>query len=308
ALRYAERGIAHCEAQGVELFNVRIRVRRAFVRIVMGDWALADADLDEVAQHHSPSPMEATTHSYVAALLALRRGDAQAVRRLLDAVADMRRKRLETWFIPTAVPLVEAAWLAGDQAALDAAARPGLARMLEVDDRWRIGELAAWLQRAGLPIDRSQLPPLPAPYALELSGRWCEAAAEWQRLGCPYDRALALCCGDSDALREALAIFRSLGAEPAAARTCALLRERGVRGVPRGPQPRTRDDPLGLTGRERTVFDLVRQGLSNAAIASRLHRSERTVEHHVAAVLRKSGSASRVELMARHRGVPAAHA
>ena len=72
-----------------------------------------------------------------------------------------------------------------------------------------------------------------------------------------------------------------------------------MRGVPRGPQPRTRDDPLGLTTREREVFALLRQGLSNAAIAARLHRSERTVEHHVAAVLRKAGAATRVELIAR---------
>lgn len=69
-----------------------------------------------------------------------------------------------------------------------------------------------------------------------------------------------------------------------------------ARRVPRGPYRATRTDPLGLSARERCVFGLLQEGLSNRAIARRLHRSERTVEHHVAAVLTKLGLASRAEL------------
>lgn len=48
------------------------------------------------------------------------------------------------------------------------------------------------------------------------------------------------------------------------------------------------DDPLAaLTERERTVLDLMAQGLTNTAIAKRLHLSERTVEAHVRHVLSK---------------------
>jgi DNA-binding NarL/FixJ family response regulator len=68
--------------------------------------------------------------------------------------------------------------------------------------------------------------------------------------------------------------------------------------VLRGPQPRTRKDPLGLTARERQIFDLLLHGLSNAAIAGRVHRSVRTIEHHVAAVLAKTQVCSRAELIA----------
>lgn len=66
----------------------------------------------------------------------------------------------------------------------------------------------------------------------------------------------------------------------------------------RGPQPRTRSDPLGLTARERQVFEHLLRGQSNAAIAARLHRSSRTVEHHVAAVFDKLGVGTRAELIA----------
>ena len=40
---------------------------------------------------------------------------------------------------------------------------------------------------------------------------------------------------------------------------------------------------------------LMAEGLRNADIAARLHRSVRTVDHHVAAVLAKLGVASRLE-------------
>jgi DNA-binding NarL/FixJ family response regulator len=53
-----------------------------------------------------------------------------------------------------------------------------------------------------------------------------------------------------------------------------------------------------LTTREREVLNLLAQQLSNRAIADRLHRSERTVENHVAALLGKLGVASRADAAA----------
>ena len=48
------------------------------------------------------------------------------------------------------------------------------------------------------------------------------------------------------------------------------------------------DDPLAaLTDRERTVLQLMAEGLTNTGIAKRLHLSERTVEAHVRHVLGK---------------------
>jgi len=298
-LRYAEEGIAFCEAHGLDVFNVRIRIRRAFARIVMGQWELADQDLANIAEYHAPSPMEAATLGFVAAILALRRGESGAARQLEASVDAMHGARVEIWFITTAAALAEAAWLEGRIGEVVAIARPVLQQMATLGDHWRSGELAAWLMRAGAGID-IRLPELPRPYALERAGQWRAAADAWNRLGCPYDRALALTAGDDGALREALAVFEALGAAPGAERVRQMLRERGIRGVPRGPRPRTRDDPLGLTAREREIFELARQGLTGAVIASRLHRSERTVEHHLAAVYRKLGVASRAELMARH--------
>lgn len=300
ALDWARQGLECCDAQGLEVFAVRILIRRAFAHMVRGAWDDARADLREVQARHVPSPMEAATQAFVAGLLARRAGDAGARAQLDDALVLMQRHRVEIWFISTEAAGTEAAWLDGDLPRLERVARQGLAAMLRAEHPWRAAELAAWLARAGLDVPAAARQGLPGPHALEIDGRWAEAAEDWRSRGCPYDQALALSGGDDAARAQALAIFERLGARAAAARIREMLRQRGVRGLPSGPQPRTRDDPLHLTRREREVFELVREGASNAAIAGRLHRSERTVEHHVSALLQKLGARNRVELLTRH--------
>ena len=53
-----------------------------------------------------------------------------------------------------------------------------------------------------------------------------------------------------------------------------------------------------LTTREREVFDLVREGLTNPQIAERLNMSLETVKHHVSQILSKLGASSREEIVA----------
>jgi DNA-binding NarL/FixJ family response regulator len=77
------------------------------------------------------------------------------------------------------------------------------------------------------------------------------------------------------------------------------MRDAGERSVPRGARPATRADPYGLTPRQVEVLALLREGMTNAGIARRLYISERTVHHHVSAVLTKLGVSSRTELAAR---------
>src|SRR5581483_12107228 len=109
-----------------------------------------------------------------------------------------------------------------------------------------------------------------------------------REIGCPYEEALALADGDDpDAVRTAVETLHELGARPAAAIVRRRLRERGVRGVPSGPRASTRANVAGLTRRELEVLALVAEGLRNARIAERLALSEKTVDHHVSAILRK---------------------
>jgi DNA-binding NarL/FixJ family response regulator len=52
-------------------------------------------------------------------------------------------------------------------------------------------------------------------------------------------------------------------------------------------------NPAGLTRREQEVLVHVARGATNEAIAATLHLSERTVEHHVSAILAKLGARNR---------------
>ena len=126
-----------------------------------------------------------------------------------------------------------------------------------------------------------------------IEGQWRAAASSWERIGMRYEQALALSHGPEDTLREALAIADSLGARPLVDICRRRLRQLGVRKVPRGPLETTRSNPAGLTSREIEVLKLLVQGRTNAQLARQLHRSTRTIDHHVSAILEKIGVGSR---------------
>jgi DNA-binding NarL/FixJ family response regulator len=148
------------------------------------------------------------------------------------------------------------------------------------------------------------------PYALSIAGNGAAAAVRWGELECPSEAALALAdTGEEDALRTALDELGALGARPAAAIVMRRLRSGGARRIPRGPRPQTRANPAGLTGRELEVLALLAENLRNAQIADRLVVSEKTVDHHVSAILRKLDVRSRGEAVAAadRTGLVAAH-
>ncbi len=135
--------------------------------------------------------------------------------------------------------------------------------------------------------------------ALVVDGEEQMAGADWWtrllRL-LVLEAALADGWGDPvPLLRADLTAFEAAG-DKELARTCReLLRRGGVtvrrgRGESRVPGWAA---ALGITSREMDVLELVAGGATNAEVAARLHLSTRTVEHHVARVLAKSGCADR---------------
>src|SRR4029077_16659077 len=133
----------------------------------------------------------------------------------------------------------------------------------------------------------------------QIAGDPARAAALWTELGSPYEAALALADSDDDDLApRRLHALQPLGARPAAAIVARRLRERGARSLPRGPRPSTQANPAGLTARELEVPPLVADGLRNPQSAERLVLSQKTVDHHVSAILRKLDVRTRGEAAA----------
>jgi DNA-binding CsgD family transcriptional regulator len=243
---------------------------------------LASADLSSLYRLH---PL------HVLGVIRARRGEPGAWEYLDEAAAAAEACAEPQWIIPVRLARAEAHWLHGEPHL--AAQEAELADDAEIgSDGWERGEIAAWLRRTGSP--RPPRGALAEPWRLLMAGECAEAARLWSSLGCPYEAALALHdASDEAALRQALDLFTGLGAATAAQRTRHKMRALGMSAIPRRPRPATRSAPAGLTAREQEVLALLTEGLPDKEIARRLFITERTVHHHVSAVLAKIGVSSR---------------
>jgi len=102
----------------------------------------------------------------------------------------------------------------------------------------------------------------------------------------------------SPLLDQAVGIYERLGAARDLARAEAALRAAGIRRGRRGTRSRPQFGWPSLTPTERTVADLVTEGLSNPQIGERLYISHRTVQTHLAHVFAKLDISSRAQLAA----------
>jgi DNA-binding CsgD family transcriptional regulator len=306
--QYLAEGFAFCYECQMDYFHLRMLAGQALSHLHHGRWIEAEAVAGELLNQPDLG-IDRLEALVVMARLHLRRGTPGAAALLDEALVLATETGLLPELAPVRAARAEAAWLTGDMKAVRAEACAAYELAESRRHPWLTGELAFWRWRAG---DTFSLPAWTAlPFAAQIQGDWQKAAAEWERRACPYQQAQALADGDQAAQLAALAIFDQLGARPAANMLRRKLHPSRTHGLPRGPRPATRANPFGLTPRQMEILLLIADGLSNAEIAARLVISQRTVEHHVAAILAKLDVASRHEATAlahEHRLIPSAHA
>ncbi|HKU95681.1 MAG TPA: helix-turn-helix transcriptional regulator, partial [Vineibacter sp.] len=286
-------GIAYARERDLDYSHHYMCAWLALTRLYQGRWSEASDIATALLQRPSVAAI-----SRIMALVALgrvraRRGDPGAMAAFDEALALASPTGTMQRLAPVRAARAEAAWLAGDRTRTVAEASAVHDLAIKHHHRWHAGELAYWRWLGGAPVTMPSWGA--AAFLLHVRGRWRRAADLWRRLGCPYEQARALADGDTDARLAALEIFTRLGAGPAAAALRQRLRDDGVRRIPRGPRPATRQNPHGLTAREMQILGCLADGLSNGQIGARLHVSPKTVDHHVSSVLAKLGVATRGE-------------
>ncbi len=269
--------------------------------VALGDMGRFDDALAEAVAllgHPDIAPVSAIPAAASAARILARRGEDAGA--LLSLAAGLAAGTGEIQRIaPAACAAAEDAWARGDVNAIPSLTDAAAALAHTHDDPWASGELAWWRRLAGIPAPTSTV--LAEPFRLALDGDAAAAAEAWDALGSPvwaaYARALAPDAASADRA------VRALDALGATASVQAVLRTRRDLGLalPRRPRAAARAQPGQLTARELEILMLLERGLSTAEIAGQLILSPRTVEHHIAAVLRKLGEPTRARAVAAGR-------
>jgi DNA-binding CsgD family transcriptional regulator len=293
------------------------------IAFATGDWDDAVAELDSalaLAERTGTSwlSMPVGVRSYIDA----HRGDSRAARVRLES---FRHRGLPLMFGRDRPGWAELAVLEAEGAIREAVtlARTLWAGVRSHPDRWA-ADLAPDVARVALAgMDRhlarqigDDVPALCPPDVAQLIGGMlaadCDAiegaATRLARAGRLKTEAFAreeLACaaaavGDRDrallALDAALAGYRRMGAVPDRDRALGRMRALGIR---RSSREAHRDASLGwasLTQTETRIAALVREGLTNREIGTRLFVSPRTIQTHVSHILQKTGLRSRVEI------------
>ena len=310
---YSAKGIKFDSEHDLGSWNDFLFAYQAQVRLDQGRLSEARDIAESVFRRENLTRVMRMPAANVSALARVRLGDDIGLERLEQALADATAIGELQYLAPARLALIEASWLLGNMEFC----RQHILALSELPlDRlntWNSGDVAVWLHRCEMSkLYQGKKKALPAPCQLEIEGRHSEAAGALLEMGMVYDAAMALAHARGKnaaaAMARAQQLFEGIdaraGVEFVRRRAADLGLLNQLPGPKRGPYAKSRGHPLGLTSREIQILKCVKDGLSNREISHALYRSERTVEHHISAVLAKLGARNRIEALIRVQTEP----
>ena len=245
AIGFSERALERARSHNLPIEERVASGILASTLLFAGEWNRAEELVgEELLKPYSK--LVTPTAQHVMALLAIRRGRANASAMMDDAWTEVQKSDDPSHAAHPAAAQAEVMWIKGT---LDADLAETL-REVVVKDPWD-GEISFWLWMAG---DRSvKTSGVPEPYRLAMEGDAHQASELWLEKGMPYERAVSLVLCDGPASLEGVELLEALGAHATASRCRQLLRSRGV-SLPRGRAQETREHPTGLTTRQDEVL------------------------------------------------------
>jgi ATP/maltotriose-dependent transcriptional regulator MalT len=317
----AQEAMPTTERRYVGTSLIYLLLQRASIALGVGDHEEARQNLERVSEFvaDSSEPQFHGAWGTLSARLALREGDIDTARRVVDEALDRiefctedasRIVRLSAVGVAIEADAAQRARDLGEDAG------PALAR----------GEIMLARVRAAAegsrPMDRGWLLTAEAHWSRAEGDAeptlWADSAAAWDEIERPYEAAVArfheaeahLAAGDRQAAGSvaslALATARHLGAgwlerevEGLCSRARLQLEGAGdtAEEAVEAAEP-AEDEPFGLTPRERQVLTLVSEGRTNREIGDTLYMAEKTASVHVSRILAKLSVRSRTEAAA----------
>ncbi|MGC4104135.1 helix-turn-helix transcriptional regulator [Ferruginibacter sp.] len=292
AERVLTEGIKYCEERDLNSWSTYMLSWKARVYAETGKWQDAIEICDTLLAMHT-SPIVKISVLIAAGMIKMRRGEEGALALLLEAKKLAFDTNEAQRLLPVLAALLEYEWLTGEiyieQKEIDTL----IALIRESDAVVDNSNFIFWLQKArGVAVKGIRIY---EGYQVDNKAAAKKAAAIWEKTGAPYEQSLALFEGTEEQKRTAVSMVHELGAVATSEKLKQLMRNSGIKNIPRGIRKSTQANAAHLTQREIDIVTLLKDGLQNKEIASKLFISPKTVDHHISSLLFKLDVNSRTK-------------
>ena len=293
AKRNLELGTLYCEERDIDYGRPYLLVFKARMFVDIGLMNEALAIVTELLKNENQPPIIKIGALVIAATVKMRKGENDILPALLEAKEKAFVTREPQRVLPVLVACLEYEWITGNAFVDDSSISYTISLIENAGNIFDKSQFAFWLLKA-----RNQEISLKESFEgfhVDSEKTALKASALWKQLGCPYEQALTLFYGSETHKRMAIDIVDKLGASAVYEKMKFEMRASGIKSIPRGIRKSTKANPANLTDREMGILHLLKDGLQNKEIASRLFISPKTVDHHISSIFFKLDVNSRTK-------------